>query len=82
MIRYSGADINVLVRDACFEPLRKAQSASHFKIIDIKEKGKPLYQPCSPSDPQAQKMSMFDVPGPQLKLRNVNLVNFTVEINR
>ena len=28
---YSGADLNVIVRDACYEPMRKSQRAVRFK---------------------------------------------------
>lgn len=30
---YSGSDMNTLVRDASFEPLRKTERATHFKYI-------------------------------------------------
>lgn len=30
---YSGADIQIVVRDALMEPVRKVQSATHFKVI-------------------------------------------------
>ena len=72
--RYSGADINVLIRDACFEPIRKAQEATHFRIIDKLPNGLPVYQPSIPTYPGAKKMKMFDVSGPQLRLRGVALV--------
>lgn len=29
---YSGADISIVVRDALMEPVRKVQSATHFKV--------------------------------------------------
>lgn len=28
---YSGADINILVRDALMQPVRKVQTATHFR---------------------------------------------------
>lgn len=31
--RYSGADISIVVRDALMEPVRKVQTATHFKVI-------------------------------------------------
>lgn len=32
---YSGADISIVVRDALMEPVRKVQSATHFKVRNI-----------------------------------------------
>ena len=36
---YSGADISVLVRDALMQPVRKVQSATHFKQVRREYKG-------------------------------------------
>lgn len=36
--RYSGADIQIVVRDALMEPVRKVQSATHFKVRTILQK--------------------------------------------
>lgn len=33
MIRYSGSDIAVIVRDALMQPVRKVLSATHFKEV-------------------------------------------------
>lgn len=32
---YSGSDIAILVRDALMQPIRKVQSATHFKWVNI-----------------------------------------------
>lgn len=32
---YSGADISIIVRDALMQPVRKVQSATHFKMVTI-----------------------------------------------
>lgn len=32
---YSGADISIIVRDALMQPVRKVQSATHFKRVRI-----------------------------------------------
>lgn len=32
---YSGADISIIVRDALMQPVRKVQSATHFKKVRI-----------------------------------------------
>lgn len=34
---YSGADISVIVRDALMQPVRKVQSATHFKKVKTQE---------------------------------------------
>uniref|UniRef100_A0A4W4GJ68 vesicle-fusing ATPase n=1 Tax=Electrophorus electricus TaxID=8005 RepID=A0A4W4GJ68_ELEEL len=67
---YSGADISVIVRDALMQPIRKVQSATHFKKV----RGKPwngpdvddLLTPCSPNDPNAIEMTWVDVAGDKL----------------
>lgn len=33
MDSYSGSDIAILVRDALMQPIRKVQSATHFKWV-------------------------------------------------
>lgn len=32
---YSGADISIVVRDALMQPVRKVQSATHFKVSSL-----------------------------------------------
>lgn len=39
---YSGADISIIVRDALMQPVRKVQSAMHFKKVS----GGPGAAPC------------------------------------
>lgn len=69
---YSGADVGIVVRDALMQPVRKVQTATHFKkvrgpnpvnksnIVDD------LLTPCSPGDPNAIEMTWNDVPGDKL----------------
>ncbi|ESN97689.1 hypothetical protein HELRODRAFT_193180 [Helobdella robusta] len=70
--RFSGADISIVVRDALMEPVRKVQSATHFKKVRGESpinKGvivDDLLTPCSPGDPGAIEMSWMDVPGEKL----------------
>lgn len=35
---YSGADISIVVRDALMSPIRKVQSATHFKYVRLSVK--------------------------------------------
>lgn len=69
---YSGADIQVLVRDALMQPVRKVQSATHFKKLSGPSRTNPaeivhdLLTPCSPGDKGAVAMSWVDIPGDKL----------------
>ncbi|KAM4687783.1 vacuolar protein sorting-associated protein 4B [Discoglossus pictus] len=69
---YSGADISIIVRDALMQPVRKVQSATHFKRVRGKSPTDPdvikddLLTPCSPGDPNAIEMTWMDVPGDKL----------------
>ncbi|KAG7228818.1 hypothetical protein INR49_008596 [Caranx melampygus] len=69
---YSGADISIIVRDALMQPVRKVQSATHFKKVRGSSCNNPgvvvedLLTPCSPGDPNAIEMTWIDVPGDKL----------------
>ncbi|XP_007439838.1 vacuolar protein sorting-associated protein 4B [Python bivittatus] len=68
---YSGADISVIVRDALMQPVRKVQSATHFKKVKGPSLSDPdvlvdLFTPCSPGEPSAIEMTWMDVPGDKL----------------
>lgn len=69
---YSGADVSIIVRDALMQPVRKVQSATHFKKVRGKSPLNPevicddLLTPCSPGDPNALEMTWVDVPGDKL----------------
>jgi len=64
---YSGADIGLVVRDALMMPVRKVQSATHFKKVSGPSPSEPgkwvndLLTPCSPGDPGAIAMSFIDI---------------------
>ncbi|KAL6731047.1 hypothetical protein Aduo_001958 [Ancylostoma duodenale] len=69
---YSGYDINILVKDALMQPVRRVQSATHFKYVSGPSRKDPsvivhdLLTPCSPGDRGAVAMSWLDVPGDKL----------------
>ncbi|XP_031627015.1 vacuolar protein sorting-associated protein 4B [Contarinia nasturtii] len=69
---YSGADISIVVRDALMQPVRKVQTATHFKTVrgpsplDKNTIVDDLVTPCSPGDPGAFEMTWMDVPGEKL----------------
>ncbi|XP_065064509.1 vacuolar protein sorting-associated protein 4B-like [Rhopilema esculentum] len=69
---YSGADVGIIVREALMQPVRKVQTATHFKKVRGPSRSDPdvmvddLLTPCSPGDPGAFEMSWVDVPGDKL----------------
>ncbi|XP_035208583.1 vacuolar protein sorting-associated protein 4B-like [Stegodyphus dumicola] len=69
---YSGADISVLVRDSLMQPVRKVQTATHFKRVTGPSRSDPniivddLWTPCSPGDPNGVEMTWVQVPGDKL----------------
>lgn len=71
-VRYSGADISIVVRDALMQPVRKVQMATHFKKVSGPSRTNPnviendLLTPCSPGDAGAIEMSWMDVPSDKL----------------
>ncbi|CAI5439167.1 unnamed protein product [Caenorhabditis angaria] len=69
---YSGYDISILVKDALMQPIRRVQSATHFKHVSGPSPKDPnttvhdLLAPCSPGDAHAIEMSWLDVPSDKL----------------
>lgn len=70
---YSGADVALVVRDALMQPVRKVQTATHFKKVSGPSRDDPnkivhdLLEPCSPGERGAIEMTWVQVPGEKLK---------------
>ena len=79
---YSGADIGIVVREALMMPIRKVQTATHFKLVSGPSPTDPntimndLLTPCGPRDPGAREMSWMDVPGDKLMEPRVQVSDF------
>lgn len=69
---YSGADIQLVVRDALMQPVRKVQMATHFKLtsgpdpLDPSKVAHNLWTPCSPGDPKGVEKTWMEIPGDKL----------------
>jgi len=69
---YSGADISLVVRDALMQPVRRVQTATHFKQTDGKDPKDPekyrydLWTPCGPGEPGAVEKTWMEVDGDTL----------------
>ncbi|KAK8221998.1 Vacuolar protein sorting-associated protein 4 [Zalaria obscura] len=61
---YSGSDISIAVQDALMQPIRKIQTATHYKKVTVD--GQEKLTPCSPGDAGAMEMSWTDVETDQL----------------
>lgn len=69
--RYSGADISTVVRDALMQPVRKVQTATHFKKVSAPSRNDPTrihtyLTPCSPGDSSATEMNWTEIEGDDL----------------
>ncbi|KAL0215883.1 hypothetical protein P9112_008067 [Eukaryota sp. TZLM1-RC] len=85
---FSGADINILVRDALYQPVRIVQSATHFKQMRGPDPNNPdemvddLWFPCSPVENGAQEMNMMDIPSDKLGVSKVTYNHFLKSISK
>ncbi|EEH09006.1 vacuolar sorting-associated protein [Histoplasma capsulatum G186AR] len=61
---YSGSDISVVVQDALMQPIRKIQTATHYKKVIVDEQEK--LTPCSPGDNGAMEMTWVDIDSDKL----------------
>ncbi|XP_066289029.1 vacuolar protein sorting-associated protein 4-like isoform X1 [Branchiostoma lanceolatum] len=85
---YSGADIAIVVRDALMMPVRKVQSATHFRKVRGPSRDDPqvivddLLTPCSPGSPGAVEMAWTDVPSDKLAEPVVTLSDMMQALSR
>ncbi|KAL9581326.1 MAG: hypothetical protein Q9212_003967 [Teloschistes hypoglaucus] len=70
---YSGSDISIAVQDALMQPVRKIQTATHYKAVSVTvedQDGKKTevekLTPCSPGDKGAREMSWTEVDSEKL----------------
>lgn len=61
---YSGSDISIAVQDALMQPVRKIQTATHYKKVMVD--GAEMLTPCSPGDQGATEMTWVDVDSDKL----------------
>jgi vacuolar protein-sorting-associated protein 4 len=61
---YSGSDISIAVQDALMQPVRKIQTATHYKKVMVD--GTEMLTPCSPGDQGATEMTWVDVDSDKL----------------
>lgn len=79
---FSGYDISIVVREALMQPIRKVQTATHFKHVSGPSSPNAnvivhdLLTPCSPGDPDAIAMSFVDVPADKLAEPVLSMVYF------
>ena len=79
---YSGADIGIVVRDALMMPIRKVQTATHFKMASGPSPTDPstivndLWTPCGPRDTGSMEKNWMDIPGDKLKEPQLTVADF------
>jgi vacuolar protein-sorting-associated protein 4 len=80
---YSGSDIGIIVRDALMQPVRKVQTATHFKKVVLRDNpGKVFLTPCSPGDPSAIPMDWTTVQPDELLEPDLTISDFIRSLQR
>jgi vacuolar protein-sorting-associated protein 4 len=78
---YSGSDIAIVVRDALMMPVRKVQTATHFKWVQGESRKTPgttqkYLTPCSPGDAGAMEKNWTEVGGDELLEPSLTISDF------
>lgn len=78
---YSGSDICNVVREAIMQPVRKVQTATHFKLVNRPSRADPsvmqqFLTPCSPGDPEAIEQGWDTVDGDKLWEPDLTVADF------
>lgn len=76
---YSGSDLSALIKNACYEPLRRFQNATHFKQGTIN--GKSGWIACYPNEPGATPMQLGQLKSDQILKGEVDMDAFNKAIN-
>lgn len=76
---FSGSDLSALIKNACYEPLRRFQNASHFRQASIG--GKTGWVACNPTDPGAQPINPASLKGDQILKGEIDTDAFNKALN-
>lgn len=68
---FSGADLEILLRDAAFEPLHLAQSTDKFRRVNVGGKTKYIPMPQNSAGPEIVKSRVYDLPDGSLQLPDI-----------
>ncbi|KAJ6246910.1 vacuolar protein sorting-associated protein 4a [Anaeramoeba flamelloides] len=85
---YSGSDISVIVKDALMQPVRKVQTATHFKRVKGPDPEDPdvirddLLTPCSPGDNGAFEKNWMDIESNDLIVPDITMKDFLKSIKK
>jgi vacuolar protein-sorting-associated protein 4 len=75
-----------MTKEALMEPIRTLQDATHFRKVSNPAKPNDpqayLYEPCSYNDPQAEQLSLMQIPSERLKTMDVTFLDFMRCLNK